>query len=165
MDTLPNLRTELQQEYEITKKFLELYPEGKNDYAPHEKNMKMMPLATHLAEIFGWPHFMMTTENLDFASGEYEPTILTDRDGLLQMFEDGYSKSIEKLNNMDEEDLNGRWSMSMGEQILARFSKYEAIRHALNQITHHRAQLGVYYRLLDIPLPGSYGPSADNENF
>lgn len=165
METLPNLKNELRQEYETTKKFLSLYPEGNNDYAPHDKSMKMMPLATHLAEIFGWPHFMMTTENLDFASGDYKPTVLTDKPGLEHMFEAEYEKSINTLNSMDEEDLEGSWSMSMGEEVIARFSKYEAIRHALNQITHHRAQLGVYYRLLEIPLPGSYGPSADHETF
>ena len=54
---------------------------------------------------------------------------------------------------------------TIGGKVLADYSKYGAIRHALNQLTHHRAQLGVYYRLNDIPVPGSYGPSADEQNF
>ncbi|MCB4234045.1 hypothetical protein LDL59_00065 [Kaistella anthropi] len=61
--------------------------------------------------------------------------------------------------------MDGRWSMSMGEQVLAEWSKYGAIRHALDQITHHRAQLGVYYRLNDIPLPGSYDQVPMNKGF
>jgi uncharacterized damage-inducible protein DinB len=70
-------------------------------------------------------------------------------------------KKENSLWNATEEDLDKRWTMTNGDTILMDFNKYEAIRHALNQITHHRAQLGVYYRLNDIPLPGSYGPSAD----
>ena len=165
MENLPNLRKEFNQEYETTKKFLDVFPDGKNDYSPHEKSMKMMPLATHIAEIFGWPDYMMKTTKLDFAAGDYQPTYLNTKAELQQKFEEDYQKSKETFENMKEEDLTGKWSMNIGEQVIADFSKYEAIRHALNQITHHRAQLGVYYRLNDIPLPGSYGPSADVENF
>lgn len=165
METLPLLKAELQQEYQITKKFLEKFPEGKNDYAPHEKSMKLMPLATHVAEIFGWADFMMTTEKLDFAAGDYQPVTLQTKAELLEKFEADYAKSKETLAKISEEDLNGRWTMHMGDQLLADYSKYEAIRHSLNQITHHRAQLGVYYRLNDIALPGTYGPSADDESF
>lgn len=165
MNTLPHLQKELQEEYETTKKFLEIFPEGKNDYAPHEKSMKLIELATHVAEIFGWPHFMMTTEKLDFEAGDYQPTFLHTKDELLEKMKADYQKSKETLENSSEGDLNGRWTMHMGATLLADYSKYEAMRHALNQITHHRAQLGVYYRLNNIPLPGSYGPSADDENF
>jgi uncharacterized damage-inducible protein DinB len=165
METLPYLRKELQQEYDTTKKFLSLFPDGKNEYAPHEKSMKLMPLATHIVEIFGWPHFMLTTGKLDFESGEYQPAVLTDRAGLEQKFEEEYAKSKETLNTVTEEDLNGRWTMNMGDHLIADYNKYEAIRVALNQITHHRAQLGLYYRLMNIPLPGSYGPTADDESF
>ncbi|MBW8362555.1 MAG: damage-inducible protein DinB [Kaistella sp.] len=165
MDSLPHLRKELQQEYETTKKFFALFPEEKNDYAPHEKSMKLMPLATHVAEIFGWPDFMLKTEKLDFAAGDYQPTFLTTKKELQQKLEDDYANSKKALENITEEDLNGRWTMNVGEKQLADYNKYEAIRVALDQITHHRAQLGVYYRLLDIPLPGSYGPTADDESF
>ncbi len=165
METVLNLRKEFNQEYETTKKFLEVYSDEQNDYRPHEKSMKMMALATHLAEIFGWPDYMMTTEKLDFAAGDYQPTYLNTKAELQEKFEEDYKKSLATFANMKEEDLEGRWSMNMGEHVIADFNKYEAIRHALNQITHHRAQLGVYYRLNDIPVPGSYGPSADVENF
>ena len=124
-----------------------------------------MPLATHVAEIFGWPDFIMKTEKIDFAAGDYQPTLLQTKTDLQQKFEEDYAKSKETLKNMTEQDLTLKWTMNMGEQVLADFNKYEAIRHALNQITHHRAQLGIYYRLNDIPLPGSYGPSADEQSF
>ena len=163
MESLANLKIEFEQEYATTKKFFDVFPEGKNDYAPHEKSMKMMPLATHIAEIFGWPEFIMKTENLDFSAGDYQPTILATKADLQRKFEEDYAKTKVTLDAMSEEELNGSWAMSMGDQVLASFTKYSAMRHALNQITHHRAQLGIYYRLNDIDLPGSYGPSADDE--
>ena len=165
METLQNLKKEFQDEYLTTKKFFEVFPEGKNDYAPHQKSMKMMNLATHVAEIFGWPVIIFETEKLDFAAGDYSPTILHTKAELQKVLEDGFQKNKEIFAKMSEIDLNGRWTMNMGETVLMDFNKYEALRHALNQIVHHRAQLGVYYRLNDIPLPGSYGPSADSENF
>lgn len=165
MESLPNLQAELEQEYQTTKKFFDVFPEGKNDYTPHEKSMKLMPLATHVAEIFGWPEVMITTNKLDFAAGDYQPVTLQTKAELIEKMEADYAKSKETLAKTSEEDLNGRWTMHMGDQLLADYSKYEAMRHALNQITHHRAQLGVYYRMNDIPLPGSYGPSADDESF
>ncbi len=64
-----------------------------------------------------------------------------------------------------EEDLLPPWTLRNGEQVYDVMTKYEVIRHAFAQITHHRAQLGVYLRLLNIPIPGSYGPSADEMNF
>jgi uncharacterized damage-inducible protein DinB len=67
------------------------------------------------------------------------------------------------LENAKDEDLNPTWSIRMNGQKIMEWSEYGAIRHGLNQITHHRAQLGVYYRLLNIPVPGSYGPSADDK--
>ena len=69
------------------------------------------------------------------------------------------------LETAKEEDLIPSWTIKNDGHKLASWSKYGAIRHSLNQITHHRAQLGVYYRLNDIPLPASYGPSADSQNF
>lgn len=165
METLPLLQKELQQEYETTKKFISVFPEGKNDFAPHEKSMKLMPLATHIVEIFAWPEVILKTEKLDFEAGDYKPTHLHSKSELLEKLEADYKKGSEILQNISEADLDGRWKMTMGESVLMDFSKYEAIRHALNQITHHRAQLGVYYRLNEVPLPGSYGPSADDENF
>lgn len=165
MDTLQNLRKELKQEYETTKKFLNIYPEDKNDYTPHEKSMNMMLLANHLVEIFDWPAMMINTEKLDFAAGDYQPNHFTTKAELLHKLEDGFKNSTEKLSMINEGDLTGSWTINNGEQLIASFNKYEAIRHSFNQINHHRAQLGIYYRLNDIDLPGSYGPSSDDENF
>lgn len=165
MDTLSQFKNEFTSEYQTTRKFFEAYPEGKNDYAPHEKSMKMMPLSTHIAEIFEWPDTMLKTSELDFAGSGYQPKQFSTREDLLQALDQNYRSGKEALENAQESDLNATWALKNNGHELAKWTKYESIRHALNQITHHRAQLGVYYRLNDIPLPGSYGPSADDQGF
>lgn len=163
MDTLKNLKDELTEEYKTTKEFLNYFPKDKNDYAPHEKSMKLMPLANHIVDIFGWPELILNTDFLDFSSG-YSPQKTHNKEDLKDFLEKQYKKGISALENAKEEDLKPNWSIQMNGQKLMEWTKYGAIRHGLNQITHHRAQLGVYYRLLNIPVPGSYGPSADFPN-
>ncbi|MEG0928252.1 MULTISPECIES: DinB family protein [Chryseobacterium] len=165
MDTLSQFKNELEAEYQTTRKFFETYPDSKNEYAPHEKSMKLMPLATHIAEIFEWPNTMLKTSDLDFGSGDYQPKKLSTKEDLLQALDQNFKSGKQALEEAHENDLNGTWALKNNGQELAKWTKYESIRHALNQITHHRAQLGVYYRLNDIPLPGSYGPSADYQGF
>lgn len=165
MKILELLQTELAKESEVTRKMLALVPIDKLDWAPHEKSMKMGNLATHIAELPGWITLGLTTEELDFAAAPYEPTVVNSTAELLEFFEKNYDSGMESLNKATEEDLNGRWVLRTGEHIHADMSKYEIIRVSLSQVTHHRAQLGVYLRLLHIPIPGSYGPSADEMAF
>lgn len=164
MKILTELKNELAAEYQLTKKFFERFPDGKNNYKPHEKSMELLPLAIHIAEIFGWPKIILETENLDFDAG-YQPSALHNKQELLNALEENYRQGTTALEAATAEALDGKWSLSMGDKILASWSKYGALRHGLNQITHHRAQLGVYYRLLEIAIPGSYGPSADEQEF
>lgn len=165
MDTLKQLKNELDAEYQTTKRFLEIFPDDKNEYKPHPKSMKMMHLAIHITEVFGWPGFMLNSSELDFAKSGMEPKHFTIKDELLTVLEENHKTSIEALDEASEDDLEPRWALKNDGHELASWTKYEAIRHSLNQISHHRAQLGVYYRLNDIELPGSYGPTADNPNF
>lgn len=165
MDTLSQFRDEFETEYQTTKKFFEAYPEGKNDYAPHEKSMKLMPLATHISEIFGWPDTILKTSELDFATGGFQPKHLSTKEDLLNTLDENFKSAQYALENTKEQDLNDTWALKNNGEEVAKWTKYGSIRHALNQITHHRAQLGVYYRLNNIPLPGSYGPSADHQSF
>ncbi|GAA4439659.1 hypothetical protein GCM10023091_22210 [Ravibacter arvi] len=160
MDTLKQLKEELTEEYQTTKKFFELFPDGKNGYAPHPKSMKLMPLAQHVAEVFGWADIVLKTDSIDFASGD-RPQPFSSRQELLDALEKNHAVSIEALSRAAEADLLPLWSVTYNGHKVGEWTKYGAIRHSLNQATHHRAQLGVYYRLNDIKVPGSYGPSAD----
>lgn len=165
MNTLPLLQNEFENEAVLTRQFLKLVPEDKLGWKPHERSMALGALAVHLAEISGWEDMMINSEELDFQAGDFQPTTIDNSAELLSLFDSSYHTGKTALENASEEVLDERWVMRNGDQVLLDLSKYEAIRHALNQTTHHRAQLGVYLRLLDIPIPGSYGPSADNQNF
>ena len=164
MDTLSVLHDELEQEFNVTKRFFELYDDSLNAYKPHPKNMTMAHLATHIAQIFSWPGTMLETESLDLAQS-IEASVLPGRETLLQSLESGYHASAEALGAARLADLEPIWQLRYGEHVLAQWTVYGAIRHSLNQITHHRAQLGVYYRMNEIPLPVIYGPTADNAGF
>ncbi|WP_282629215.1 DinB family protein [Empedobacter sedimenti] len=165
MNIIKLLQNELQNEYQITKEFIAKFPENKTDYKPHEKSMDITTLSNHIVEIFAWPALVLQTDKLDFAAGDYKPTNFKTTEELLKKLDEDYQTGNSILNNATEEDLTKNWKITSGEMVFADYTKYEAIRHALNQITHHRAQLGVFYRLLDIALPSSYGPSADSEKF
>lgn len=164
MELIPIFKKELEQEAQTTRKFLELVPTDKFDWKPHKKSMSMQKLSVHIAEIPGWIESALTQDVLDFANG-YKPTPVDHSDDLLELLEESVQKSKEALDEADEDDLLPDWTMKNGDQVLMVMPKHEVIRHSLNQLTHHRAQLGVYLRLLDIAIPGSYGPSADEQNF
>ncbi len=165
MNIIPLLLKEQKREAQTTRKFMKRVPDDKFDWKPHEKSMDLRNLSVHIAEVFAWPAQMLNTEELDFAKSGYEPTPVENSEKLLKLFEESLEKGKTALEQASEEDLKLGWTLRNGDQTLMEFTKYEAIRHSFDQITHHRAQLGVYLRLLDVPLPGSYGPSADEQSF
>ncbi len=165
MKIIELLLAELAQEAQVTRKMLAIVPTDKFDWAPHEKSMKMKALATHIAELPGWVKLALTTKELDFATAPYEPVPVESNDDLLAILEKSLEEAKSSLSQATEEQLSERWILRTAETIHADMSVYEMIRVSYSQISHHRAQLGVYLRLLNIPIPGSYGPSADDQNF
>jgi uncharacterized damage-inducible protein DinB len=91
----------------------------------------------------------------------YQPTLLNDTAELLQTFEKSMSEGLDQLSNGKEESLDEPWTLRNAEKIYSVEPKADVIRMSISQIIHHRAQLGVFLRLLDVPIPGAYGPSAD----
>ena len=165
MKTIELLLKEFADEMQTTRKMLALVPTDQYDWAPHEKSMNMKSLAVHIAELPSWVQMGLTTEELDFATAPYEPAVVETNADLLGILEKSYTAAVETLSSATEDDLLGRWILRTAETIHADMSKYEIIRHSFSQTIHHRAQLGVYLRLLNIPIPGSYGPSADDASF
>ncbi|MFN2456812.1 MAG: DinB family protein [Chitinophagaceae bacterium] len=165
MDITQLLLKEMDQEAQTTRKMLERVPNDKWDWKPHEKSMPMKNLCVHIAELPSWVSMGLSTSELDFAAMDYIPTEINSSAELVQLFEKSLESGKASLSNAKEEDLLPTWTMRTGEQIHAVMTKYEVIRHSFSQTIHHRAQLGVYLRLLNIPIPGSYGPSADETNF
>ena len=152
---------EMDQEAEITRKMLALVPNDKYDWKPHRKSMAIKSLATHIAELPTWVSMTLHTSELDFATSPYKPVDISKTTDLLAYFEKSLAEGRSDLEKANEEELSKNWVLRNGDEIYSSSSKGEVIRMTYNQIVHHRAQLGVYLRLLDIPIPGSYGPSAD----
>jgi uncharacterized damage-inducible protein DinB len=161
MTPIQTLQKELDREAAITRKFLERVPADKFEWQPHPKSMSLRALATHVAELPGWVTMTLTTDVLDFATSTYEPTVVHSTPELVAFFEKGLEEAKAQLAKATEKQLAEIWTMRNGEEVYAVNSKAEIIRHTYCQLVQHRAQLGVYFRLLDIPVPRSYGPTAD----
>jgi uncharacterized damage-inducible protein DinB len=165
MTIIEMLLKELNQEAVTTRKMLSRVPGDKYDWQPHPKSMKIRNLATHIAELPTWVPLTLNTSELDFAANPYNPEVINDSPALLQLFEKSLAEGRAALEKATEADLEPQWTLRNGDQILSVSSKLDVVRMAFSQIIHHRAQLGVCLRLLDVPIPGSYGPSADDLNF
>lgn len=157
------LLQEFKEEAAQTRKMLALVPFDKLDYKVHEKSFTLGRLAVHVAEIAGWWQECLIHDELDFAKGDFTPKVFENNEALLAYFDDLVAKSSQILNEVNESEFDKPWSMRQGEIIFFTKPKYEVVRTwCLNHWIHHRAQLGVNLRLLNIPLPGIYGPSADD---
>ena len=165
MDIIQLLSQELEKEATTTRKMLERVPTDKLGWQPHEKSMTLQRLATHVAELPGWITMTLTTDELDFANNPYTPVVINNTKELLEYFDKSLADGRSSLATATEEQLLPNWTLRNGDQVYSVSTKYEVIRMALSQLIHHRAQLGVFLRLLNIPIPGSYGPSADEMNF
>jgi len=152
------------EEGATTRKMLSRIPEDKFDYKPHEKSMDMKRLTTHIADLPGWIQMTFNSDGLDFAQPYEQPQINTKED-LLNYFEKRYAEGLSVLVPENEARLYDPWTLRNGEKIYSSDPRIEVIKMSLSQQIHHRAQLGVYLRLLNIPIPGSYGPSADENAF
>ena len=162
---IPFFKKQLKEEAVTTRKMLAIIPEDKYDWQPHAKSMTVRRLAAHIAELPGWIPMAIDTDVLDFAENDYKATPIANNAELLAVFEQNQKKAEEALPNTADEYLQNLWTMKNGDQIFLSLSKQDVIRQALSQTIHHRAQLGVFLRLLNIPIPGSYGPSADEMGF
>jgi uncharacterized damage-inducible protein DinB len=165
MEIIPMLLKEMEQEAQTTRKMLERVPNDKYDWQPHEKSMTVRRLATHIAELPSWVTMALTTNELDFANNPYQPVEINNTEELLAYFERSFADGKAHLAKATEEELSRTWTLRNGEQVYNVSTKGEIIRIAFSQTVHHRAQLGVFLRLLNIPIPGSYGPSADEQSF
>jgi uncharacterized damage-inducible protein DinB len=154
-------RTELQQEAAITRKMLAVVPNDKYDWQPHPKSMTIGRLVTHIIELPEWVAMTMTTSELDFAANPYEPEFVTSTEQALADLDKNLASGLSKLTPEGEALMDDQWILRNGDHIIQQYTKAEVIRMSLNQTIHHRAQLGVFLRLLNVAIPGSYGPSAD----
>ncbi|WP_316811353.1 DinB family protein [Pedobacter heparinus] len=165
MNRIKMFLKELDDAAVTTRKMLERVPADKFDWQPHPKSMTVKRLATHIAELPSWISMALTTDELDFADNPYEQADVKNTDELLAYFEKSLQDGRSHLLDKNEDILDQDWTLRNGQQVYSVEPKADVIRMSLNQVVHHRAQLGVFLRLLDIPIPGSFGPSADETDF
>lgn len=155
---------ELEHEAANTRRVLALVPADKKDFKPHPKSFSLGDLAVHVTEMHGWVEMTVKETELDFAKFEYKPASFTTPAELTARL-DGYLVSAKAaLAGTNDEELGVPWTLRNGEHIMFTMPRAQVMRSmVMNHIVHHRAQLTVYLRLLDIPIPGLYGPSADEQ--
>lgn len=150
-------------EIKVTHRFLQGFPEGKAEFKPHEKSMAMGRLAVHVARLPQLILTMLTTPFLDFSAMERPALDFESRARLLADFDTLAAEARKALAGATDEQLNQHWPLKWGEKILVDEPRSLLFYSLfLNHMVHHRAQLGVYLRLNDLPVPAIYGPSADD---
>jgi len=155
---------ELKYEGTNTRKILEKVPEDKFDWKPHDKSMTIGRLAAHIAEIPVWVNRALEAGSFNFAGLPFVRNTYESSEALLRVFEDKHAAAIAALNDASDDALNEKFTVLRGEQVVYEMPRKVLIRNfAFNHIVHHRGQLSVFLRLLDIPVPGMYGPSADEK--
>ena len=163
MELIPIFLHEMEQEAQTTRKMLERIPDDRYDWQPHEKSMTIRQLATHIANLPTWVTMTLNTDELDFAKNPYKVDIINTTAELMAYFDTCLADGQSQLVPENEAVLTKPWILRDGDAVYVVAPKHEMIRMTFCQIVHHRAQLGVYLRLLNIPIPGSYGPSADEK--
>lgn len=157
------LLVEFDEEMKKTRTTLERVPVDKKEFAPHPKSMPLGKLAPHVAQLAGFGLIVLTTPELDFSAGGIARVPFESTDQLVKGFDDGVAQARSALKNTSDEAWTQPWKLSFGGKPIFSGSRFLAYRQMfLNHIVHHRAQLGVYLRLNEKPVPATYGPSADD---
>jgi uncharacterized damage-inducible protein DinB len=157
------LLSEFDEEVKKTRTALERVPAEKKDFTPHAKSMPLGRLAPFVAELAGFGLTVLTTPGLDFAQSSFKPLELESAKQLVRVFDEGSSKVRQALQNTSDEAWKENWKLSIQGKTIFEGTRFLAYRQMfLNHLVHHRAQLGVYLRLNDQPVPSTYGPSADD---
>ena len=156
---------EFDHEMTTTRKLLERVPEDKFDWKPHAKSFSLGALATHLATLPVWGAETLNKSEID-VGGDRPPSSPPSKAELLANFDKNVAATRAALTGKTDAELMGVWSLKRGGHTLFTMPKTVVWRSfVLNHLVHHRGQLSVYLRLLDVPVPSIYGPSADEAAF
>ncbi len=154
---------ELVAESEVTRRYLTSVSFDQKDFKPSEKSESLGRLAIHIAEITAWWSSCIKDHSLDFI--DFKPKNIQSTKELLSYFDHLLETAKQDLSEVLDETFEQEWSMKYGEEVLFKLPKRQVARiFCMNHQIHHRAQLGVYFRILGNEIPAAYGPSADNDN-
>jgi uncharacterized damage-inducible protein DinB len=151
-------------EIQNTRRILERIPEDKPTWKPHDKSMPMGRLAVHVARLPMFGSTILTTDELDMAVAKFPPLVFESREKLLTQLEETSATTRKALESSTDEHLLKPWKLRFGDQVFGDGPRAVLYRTMfLNHLVHHRGQLTVYLRLNEVPVPGLYGPSADEQ--
>lgn len=159
MTVAQTLLPEFDQEMASTRRLLERVPTDKGQWKPHPKSFPLGHLAQLVAMMPGWLTKTIRGVDIDLATTKgysFEKT-----ETLLAQFDQNVREAREALASARDDDFNLTWSLKRGDQVLFSGTRGVVVRSHINHLIHHRAQLTVYLRLIDVPIPGMYGPTAD----
>ena len=155
------LFADLEGELATTRRMLERVPDGNDDWQPHEKSRSLGDLATHIAQLPGFGILMLTVDEYDGAQGLPQPEA-SDNAGRLRMFDEVSAKLRSLVEELTWDHAQSPWTLRLRDHIVLQAPRAGLVRSVVvTHSAHHRAQLGMYLRLLDLSVPSSYGPSAD----
>ncbi len=162
------LAQELEHEYDKTRRVLASLPEGRNDFRPHAKSKTLIELANHLATVSGLPGTILQHSVVDLGGPGDPRTIVKEATvaGILEQFAKLSANSLAVVRASPDSAFLAPFKVTRADQTLVSCTRFTAYRNiGVNHMIHHRAQLGVYLRLLDIAVPATFGPSADEQRF
>ena len=163
MTTCQTIALDFDEEMKNTRKLLERVPldDAHRGYQPHAKSMPLDRLATHVAELPAWVKMALETEVFELQPG-FKPRIAASTEELLEIFDKSVADGRAAIAAASEGDMQKDWAFKFAGQVAFSAQRTVVVRSFINHMVHHRAQLGVYLRLNEIPVPGMYGPSADD---
>ncbi len=150
---------EFDQEMTVTRKLIERVPSGKGEWKPHAKSFSLGHLTQLVATMPGWITRTLRADDINLASGpgySYQQT-----ESLLSQFDKHVTEAREAIAESTDAHFGTNWSLKMGERVLMTLQRGAGVRQHINHLIHHRGQLSVYLRLIDVPVPSIYGPTAD----
>lgn len=158
---------ELDHEMATTRSLLERVPDGKNDWKPHVKSTSLGELSSHIASLVSWIPIVLNEPELDLNPAGGKPLRtpnLPSASARVAVFDENVKNARAALGKMADDGIMDPWTLRSGEHVIATLPRAVVLRSVvMNHIVHHRGQLSVYLRLLDVPLPPIYGPTADTK--
>jgi uncharacterized damage-inducible protein DinB len=164
MAMIDALIDEFKRETETTRRHLDRLPADNLDWRPHEKSFTTRGLASHIVECIGWTDSIFRKEEVDFDPATYKPFEAGSKADLLKVFDENVAAGERALAGAADADLAVPWRLKVMGRVRFERPRLEVFRDfTLSHVVHHRGQMSVYLRLMNVPVPGSYGPTADEQ--
>ena len=163
MSISQTLLPEFDTEMATTRRLLERVPSERGEWKPHPKSFPLAHLAQLIAGMPGWITNALQDTALDLARGGAYTIQKTEV--LLEQFDKNVQGARAAIVDAADADYAVMWSLKMGDRVLFSAPRAAIVRQNINHLVHHRGQLSVYLRLLDVPIPSIYGPTADEKTF